>query len=104
MPGDGCRPATLAAMITRVAHVLAAVTAAAVCLLLTAAPALATEAGGGGGGGEGGEKITLPDNPHDQVGLIFLAFFIAGSVWALVNAWRRLRGEGDRASGEWRYR
>lgn len=102
MPDAGVRPATLPAMRTRPACLLAALAAAVVSLLLVAAPAIATEAGGGGEGGS--DKITLPDNPRDQVGLIVLAFLIGGTVWALVNAWRRLRGEGERTSGEWRYR
>lgn len=95
------RPATLPPMRTRTAHLLAAVVTALLSLALVAGPAIATESGGGGGESE---KITLPDNPHDQVGLIFIFFLIAGTAWALVNAWRRLRGDGDRASGEWRYR
>lgn len=81
----------------------------ALSLALLAGPALATEGGGGaGGGGEGAgagtTKLQLPDNPRDQVGLIFLAFTIVGTLLALDNARRRLKGEGQRASGEWRYR
>lgn len=79
--------------------------AAVLALAVLAGPALATESGGVEGGEEGGStKIQLPTHPRDQVALLLTGAMLLGGGLALYNAHRRLRGEGERASGRWRYR
>lgn len=87
-------------------------------LSLTVGAASATEAGGDAEtpaeqteGGEpapgeesGSGKLTLPERPHDRVGLLVLAFIGAGGALALVNARKQLRGDRPKASGEFRWR
>lgn len=55
---------------------------------------------------EGGEpeKVALPENPHDQVGLIILAASGLAVLMGGVNAWRQLRGERPQADGKIRWR
>lgn len=65
--------------------------------LATATPSHATE------GGEV-EKVDLPSNPHDQVGLIILAgtgVLVAAGAY---NAFKQLRGERPQADGKIRWR
>lgn len=88
-------------------------------LVVTAGPvqagnaAFATEAveqGTDEGGEEGvtpeneNDKIQLPETSHDRVGLIIL--IVSGIAGLLVadNARRRLKGEGEKATGEFRWR
>lgn len=87
---------------TRFVVLLSAVVTA---LFLFVAPVAATEGGGGGaGGGEEREKIELPSDPHDQVGLVIIIVTVIGGLLALDNARRQLKGERRQASGEWRWR
>lgn len=87
----------------RTTRLLVLVSAVLTALLLVAAPAAATEGGGGAGDGER-EKIELPSQPRDQVGLIIIIMLGAGALLALDNARRQLKGERKQASGEWRWR
>lgn len=88
----------------RTTRLLVLVSAVLTALLLVAAPAAATEGGGGGAGDGEREKIELPSQPRDQVGLIIIIMLGAGALLALDNARRQLKGERKQASGEWRWR
>lgn len=87
----------------RTTRLLVLVSALLAAFLLMVAPAGATEGGGGAGEGER-EKIELPSEPRDQVGLIIIIMLGAGALLALDNARRQLKGERKEASGEWRWR
>ncbi|HEX9766233.1 MAG TPA: hypothetical protein VGA36_05685 [Nitriliruptorales bacterium] len=89
---------------------LALIAAALSAVALLAGPAqaggvgsVATESVEEGDSGER-EKIQLPEDSHHRVGLIILG--ASGVLGLLVadNIRRRLKGEGEKATGEFRWR
>jgi hypothetical protein len=66
------------------------------------------EEGAGDGAEEGvtpeDDKIQLPESSHDRVGLILLIVSGLGGLLVADNIRRRLKGEGEKATGEFRWR
>ncbi len=54
----------------------------------------------------GGErtKITIPEDPHDKVGLILLGFMGLAAAAMTMNIVQQLGGKRDQADGGWRWR
>lgn len=80
---------------------LLAVATALALAVLAVGPALATEAEPAGD--ENG-KVSLPSDPHDQLGLILLGLTGVAVVLALGNAAKQLRGQRPQADGRIRWR
>lgn len=53
---------------------------------------------------EGREKIQLPASSHHKVGMVILIASGVIGLLVLDNVRRRLKGEGDKATGEFRWR
>jgi len=101
MPGRRWVAATLRRMSTlRTLFVL--VSAVALTFVLALVPASATEAGVDGD--DGGGKITLPEEPRDQLGLIILGLTGLATLAGLANAAKQLKGDREAASGQFRWR
>jgi hypothetical protein len=75
---------------------------ATVLMTLFAAPSFATESGGGDEEGNG--KLTIPDNEHDQVGLILLGITGLFVLAAAANTVKQYRGTRPQADGKIRWR
>lgn len=50
------------------------------------------------------EKLQLPEDSHHRVGLIIIAASGVLGLLVLDNVRRRLKGEGEKATGEFRWR
>lgn len=98
----------------RLRQLAVAVAGVLLVLGLAVGPAMATEgtgqdqgttqeAGQEAGGGER-SKISFPDNPRDQAGLVILGIAGVFTALAAVNAVQQLRGRRPQATGEWRWR
>ena len=100
MWGAGRTAATLPRMNARLRTLVLTLSTLVTLCALTVGPALATESGSG----EGSGKVPLPQNSHDQVGLIILGICGLFAVAAGINALRQLKGTRPQADGRIRWR
>lgn len=84
----------------RLATIALLVVLATAVMTLFAGPSFATESGGE----EGSGKITLPDNEHDQLGLVLLGISGLFVLAAGANAVKQYRGTRPQADGKIRWR
>jgi hypothetical protein len=95
------RPASLRRMNARLKTLALLVATVATLMALTVGPAMATEEAPAD---EGSGKITFPETPRDQVGLVILGVTALAALAALGNAAKQLRGERPQADGRIRWR
>lgn len=102
MWGPGRPTATLPPMNARLRTSVLLLATLATLFALAVGPAMATESGGGGGEETG--KVSLPSDPHDQVGLIILGVCGVFALAAGVNGVKQLKGNRPQADGRIRWR
>lgn len=95
--------ATIRPMNARLRTFVLLLATVATLFTLALGPAMATESGPAGGGEEDG-KVSLPSDPHDQVGLIILGVVGVFALGAGINAVRQLKGTRPQADGRIRWR
>lgn len=101
MWGRGRPAATLPPMNARLRTFVLLLATLATLFTLSVGPAVATESTGGG---EGEGKVSLPSDPHDQVGLIILGISGVFALGAGINAVKQLKGTRPQTDGRIRWR